>query len=92
VDLLALPDRLDVVSALVKAAVEYFDHEDINKSQVNVVKGSAVESLFHGLGFINNPATLFMSHPPEYRNDELDRIYQCNANDMHFVYGDCDWI
>lgn len=92
VDLLAPPDRPNVVSELAKAAVEFFDNENINEIQVNVLKGSAVESLFHGMGFINNPTKPFMNYSPKYRNDKLDKIYQCDVNNMHFVYGDHDWI
>jgi GNAT superfamily N-acetyltransferase len=92
VDLLALPDRLDVVHALAKSAIDHFDQEGINKIQTNALKGSSVGALFHGLGFLTNPIPLFTNYPPKYRNEVLEKLDQRYVNRMHFAYGDYDWI
>jgi len=92
VDLLALPDRPDVVSELARDAVEFFDSKDINMIQINVLKNSSVEPFFQSLGFINHPVKPFMNYPAEYSNECLDGLNQREVNKMHFSYGDYDWI
>jgi hypothetical protein len=92
VDLLALPDRLDVISELAISAVDYFDNENINKIQVNALKNSSTESMFQRMGFINDTMIPFINYPPEFRNDALDGLNKNDVNNIHFVYGDYDYI
>ncbi len=92
VDLLTLPDRPDVVSELGRHAVEFFDRRDVNIIQVNVLKNSLAELLFHGLGFVNYPVKPFMNYAAEYRNNYLDELNLRDVEKMHFSYGDYDWI
>jgi hypothetical protein len=92
VDLLTLPDRPDVVSELGRHAVEFFDRRDVNIVQVNVLKNSLAELLFHGLGFVNYPVKPFMNYAAEYRSNYLDELNLRDVEKMHFSYGDYDWI
>jgi hypothetical protein len=92
VDLLTLPGQTDVAGELAKYAVEYFDDRDVNMVQVNVLKNSSHEPIFHGLGFVKHPYKPFMNYAAEYGNGNLDELSKRDVGVMHFSFGDYDWI
>ena len=61
-------------------------------AQVNVLKDSSYEPIFHGLGFVKHPYKPFMNYAAEYRNSNLDELNKRDVGTMHFSFGDYDWI
>jgi hypothetical protein len=54
VEVFTLPDRLDVVYALVKRAVNFFDKNNVNIINYQVVRGHPYERVFNLLEFIDS--------------------------------------
>lgn len=92
VDLLTLPGHINVAGELAVDAINYFDRNNINKVQLNVLKTSSYESMFQRMGFINNPIKPYLLYSPKFRNNTIDGLYKCDVNNVHFVYGDYDYI
>jgi hypothetical protein len=54
VEVFTLPDRLDVVYALVKEVVNFFDKNNVNIINYQVVRGHPYERVFNQLGFLDS--------------------------------------
>lgn len=92
IDLITLPDRLDVADALLKNAIRFFDDSAVNGVHYCVVKNHPHESLFKRNGFLNSRAHLFVSYHPIRVESEIDEFQKAPANRLHFQYGDTDFI
>jgi len=93
VDLLTLPDRLDVVSALVRDAIHNFDDQNINITKCQIVKNHPYERIFMRYGFLNSRHRIHIfciPHAP--LGEELREYQKSSAKGLHFAYGDYDDI
>lgn len=93
VDLIALPERLDIICALVEDAVKNFDNKDINIILCLIVKNHTYVKALNEYGFINSrfgPHLFYELHAPI--EDELERIKKNPVNRIYFSFGDQDWI
>lgn len=93
VDMLTLPDRFDIIEALVEDAVTYFNKNDINIIQFMCVKNYQYKALFYKFGFLDSRIRPFINYPPNPEIDkQLNKINKSNENKTHFVFGDYDAI
>ena len=91
VDMMALPDRLDVANALVEDAMRGFDRMDVNIINVLAVKGAPYERVFSRHGFLDSRVQVHIFHT-EYNDKEslVESFNNLNPLKCHFSYGDID--
>jgi hypothetical protein len=91
VDLLALPNRLDAVEALVMDAVNYFDEQNINIVNSLVVKNHPYVEILNRYGFLDSriKLQLFISSASELL-EEVNALKSLTPEKIHFSYGELD--
>ena len=91
VDLLTLPDRLDVAEALVADAIRHFDEQNVNIVNCLVVENHPHEKILKRYGFINSrfKVQIFMRPSSEMVNI-LRRLEGSHSEKIYFSYGDID--
>lgn len=87
VDLLALPDRFDVVDALVKDSINFFDTYNLNIVNCLAIKNHPYERIFNRHGFLDSMIRPHVFYNPLGMDDKLEAIPVSKA---HFSYGDID--
>lgn len=94
VDLLALPDRDDIVEAIIQHAVHFFDSQNLNVVRVMCLKGHPVERIYRNYGFINSRRELMLSlrTVDPSRQEELEFIKEVPLDKMDYQYANTDWI
>ena len=90
VDLLTLPDRYDALEALVSDAVRYFDSNDINLINYQIVQGHPYERVFKRHGFLNSRIKLFICLELMKMEEELKELKKSHANKIFLSWGDHD--
>jgi len=92
VDLLALPNRLDVATALVGDAVNYFDGHGINMILYMVIKNHPYEVILKRNGFIAKRERVPLFYREYAEVGELRKRETRSPSRIHFAYGDLDVI
>ena len=92
VDLLVQPDHLNVALKLVEDGVAYFDHENVNASQVYTTKKSLYESLLRKTGFISITRQPNLIIYQDSGKEVVDELFRYDDKSIHFFYGDSDHI
>lgn len=90
VDLLTLPDRHDALEALLSDAVRYFDSNDINLINYQIVEGHPYERVFKRHGFLNSMIKLFIGLQVKKMGKKLMDLKQSPANKIFLSWGDHD--
>ena len=90
IDLLTLPDRLDVAYQLVGEAVRYFDRQDINIVNALMVKHHPYEKVLKSFGFLDSRIKLQLFLSPLEKVDKLKKLETDPTYKIHFSYGDID--
>jgi hypothetical protein len=90
VDLLALPERLDVAGFLADDAVSQLRAERVNVIKYQVVKGHTYEEIFKKLGFFESKDIRVVVY--RWFSEEPDNLAGLNSHRVHFVYGDITGI
>jgi ribosomal protein S18 acetylase RimI-like enzyme len=88
VDLLVLPDRMDVARKLLVEACLFFRESDINVVHYRVVKNHPYQALFSEQGFIDVPSKMHMTYMSQDKEKTL-LIKDSKPSQIHFNYGDC---
>ncbi|OGQ04928.1 MAG: hypothetical protein A2026_08940 [Deltaproteobacteria bacterium RBG_19FT_COMBO_46_12] len=92
VDLLTLPNRLDVAMALVGDAVNYFDGHGINMIFCLVIKNHPYEVILKRNGFITKRERVPFFYREYAEVEELRKRETRSPSRIHFAYGDLDVI
>jgi hypothetical protein len=92
VDLLTLPNRIDVATALVENAVSYFDGHHINMILCMLMKNHPYEAILKRNGFITKRERIPLFYTDYAEVKELKRSETRSPSRIHFVYGDLDVI
>lgn len=92
VDLLTLPDRLDVADALIGDAIRLFNDTSVNLVHYWCIKNHPYERLFKRHGFVNSRTRLRISYNPINVGSEFNELKNATPKRLHFQYGDSDWI
>ena len=92
VDLISLPDRLDVADALISDAMCFFDGNSINAVSAWTFKNHPYEKLMKRNSLMDSrarPSGFF-----EHFNlvERASDVKDCPADKFHFQMGDTDWI
>jgi GNAT superfamily N-acetyltransferase len=87
-DLLALPDRRDVVRRFVEEATMFFRESDINVVHYRVVKNHFYQALFNEQGFIATPSKIYLSLKFFFNKEKMKIIKNSQPSQIHFNYGD----
>jgi predicted N-acetyltransferase YhbS len=90
VDLLTLPHRLDVADALVSDATRFFDSNDINIVNCQVVKNHPHTKVFKRYGFLNSRIDLHLFYLQVGMLDEMNKLKKSSASKVYFSYGEID--
>lgn len=90
VDLLTLPERLDVADALVGNAVEYFNDEEVNAVVTMVVRNHPYTKIFSRHGFLNSRVNLPLFYASYWEEDKIAGLEDASASKIHFSLGDID--
>jgi predicted N-acetyltransferase YhbS len=91
-EVLALPDRSDVVFALIENVVTRFDSMGVNVVHAQIVKGHPYEALLKRHGFVDARKKSFLSYSPVALGDELGRFANASPHRLHYQYGESDSI
>ena len=92
VDLLTLPDKMDITYPLLAEAMDYFEENDVNIVNSLVVKGSNFEAPFSRLGFLDSRIDLHIFLRRISGDKELARISNFHPDRLHFTWGDHDTL
>jgi len=92
VDLLAIPQRLDIADTLVADAVNYFDENDINAIFCLVVKNHPYERIFKKYSFLEGRKKPNIFYNALKLKAKLSDLRMASASKVHFSYGDRDSI
>ncbi len=90
VDLLALPGRLDVVSALIEDACKYFNGLGVNVVYYLVVKGHSYQGLSVDYGFFDSHRTLYITFQVIDAADTFEALKAASPSRVYFAY--CDLL
>jgi len=90
VDLITLPNRLDVADSLVVDAIKYFDMEDINIINYQVVKNHHNERIFKNNGFLDSRIKLHIFCHPIGVTEEFNELTESPSSKICYSYGDID--
>jgi hypothetical protein len=91
VDLLTIPNRLDVAYALIQNTYDYFLKNDVNIIHALAIKGHPYETILSHNNFVKL-TNLRVSHIVNDVGEEATSYLNAPANKLHFVFGDTDWI
>jgi hypothetical protein len=92
VDLLTLPNRLDVTNALVEDAVNYFDDHQINIIICLIVKNHPYKAILERNGFITKRERIPLFYREYAEVEELRQFESGSPSSIHFACGDLDVI
>jgi len=90
VDLLTIPDRFDALEALISDAVSYFDSNDINIINFQIVQGHSYEEIFKKHGFLNSRIQLFIGLEFKKMEKALKKLGKSNPSKIFLSWGDHD--
>jgi len=92
VDMLSLPERLDVADALIKDASAYFDGRQVNIVSSLMVKNHPYEAVLMRHGFLDSRLELKLFYRQLRDDDILDEVKKSSPSKIHFSYGDIDTL
>jgi len=90
VDLLTLPNQLEVARVLTDDAVNLFDSMDVNIVSLLVPKHHPHEEVLKRFGFLDSRKKLQLFYRPLDKVDVLEQLESVSAEKIHFSYGDID--
>jgi len=93
VDLLALKDRLDVADSLLSNAINYFDINNINIINYQIVKNHPYETIFKKHGFVDSRIRTSIFNDvdsAEELKEKYENLKKSPANRIYYSYGDID--
>jgi len=93
VDILTLPNRLDVADALISAAVHFFDMINVNIVHSRLVRGHPYGKSLRKAGFVNSreKKSIFFT-PYDKMGNEMSRIISNGPAGIYITYGDDAFI
>jgi hypothetical protein len=89
VDLLTLPERLDVAQTLIREINRHFDSQNVNIINCILIKGNPYEEILKKNGFLDSRVKFYLLHNL-HRTDMEELITKSSPHEIHFMYGDID--
>ena len=93
VDILTMPNRLDVADALISAAVHFFDMNNVNIVHSRLVRGHPYGKNLEKAGFVDSreKKSIFFT-PYEKLENEMTKIISNGPAGIYITYGDDAFI
>jgi hypothetical protein len=91
-EVLALPDRNDVVDTLISVVVDRFDSLGVNIVHAQIVKGHPYEAWLKRHGFVDSRIKPFLWYRPVFLGDELEKFVNASPDRLHYQYGESDSV
>jgi len=92
VDLLTLPQRLDVAYALMRDALRDLDEQKTNITKCLIIKGHEHERIIKRCGFLNSRRKIGLVYRPHATISQQNGFFNIATDRVHLVYGDYDDI
>ena len=93
VDLLALPGRLDVVSALTDKALEFFVANSVNVVRCWLIKNHEYGSVLSEKGLLDiSKVTPEISARPMKEWEGFDKLMKSKPSELHLMIGDTEYL
>jgi hypothetical protein len=92
VDLLAIPEKLEIAEALIIDSLNYFDNENVNTVNSLVFQGHPYEGLLKKHGFIKDRKKFYLFYSKKDPDFDYTVLEKSMPDKLHFMYGDLDWI
>lgn len=92
VDLLTLPNRIDIADALIADAVKYFTTNNVNMVFCLFIKNHPYEAILERNGFVSRGENLSLFYGETTKVEELREIENGSPKRIHFAFGDFDAI
>jgi hypothetical protein len=89
-EVLALPNRSDVVDSLIDVVVKRFDSTSVNIVHAQIIKGHPYEALLKRHGFVNARKKSYLNYSPVALGDELKRFTNAPPDRLNYQYGESD--
>jgi hypothetical protein len=89
-DILALPEKDEVVDKLITNAIEDFDREGINLVNALMFKDHPFKKLFLKNSFLNSRRKIHLFAGIKFDKEINRKIESLNPKRIHFTYGDID--
>jgi len=90
VDLLAIPERFDVVEALIVSAMSYFEANDVNIVNVQLVKGHPNTGILEKMGFLDSRINIRLFYIPFTDEQAITEMNRVKQSRVHVSWGDHD--
>jgi len=93
-DLLTLPENIDVAYALIEEVARYFEDNEVNVINWQILGNHPHGRVALNFDFLNSRYQNIMTYQPDLFNVPRDEKKMQNSlpSKIHFVYGDFDWI
>lgn len=88
IDILTIPERLDIADALIKEAVDYCDNNEINAINCLVIKNHRYESILNKNEFINRRKNMIVFYFQYGIENESRKLHSSSPSSIHLCYGD----
>lgn len=92
IDLLTLPNRLDVTNALIADSINYFDDHHINIVLCLIVKNHPHKAILENHGFITKGKSIPLFYTGYAEIKEFRQLESSSPSSIHVAYGDLDFI
>lgn len=92
VDLLTLPDRLDVAERLATSACEYFDEKGINIVNYLIVKEHPYSGVFRKQGFLDSRVKFHVFYQTKELSERMNGLKDGPPSEVMFTWGDHDTL
>jgi hypothetical protein len=90
VDLLTLPDRLEVAYSLITEAMHYFDEHDVNIVNYLTVENHPYVEILGRHGFLDSRIKLEIFFDEHEKVEALRNLRAHSPTNIHFSFGDID--
>ena len=90
VDLLTLPERLDVAHLLIANAARFFDEQKVNIVLSMVVKNHTYERIFNRFGFLDSRINFNLFYYLLGGSDKIKKLKTTSASRILFSWGNLD--
>jgi uncharacterized protein YfkK (UPF0435 family) len=89
---LALPDREDVIEALVQEVIARFDLLNVNIVHAQIIKGHPYQAILKRHGFVDSRVKPYLTYRPVALGEELEKFVKASPERLNYQYGESDSV
>jgi predicted N-acetyltransferase YhbS len=92
-EVIGLPNRIDIVERLISYAIDFFNKNDINIIHAQVVSGNSYVGPLTRNGFVDTKIKPYLYYRPyKVQEEDLELFRRTTGNRIHYQYGESDAI